>query len=37
MVTFDEIYTSEKHTFTGPKTLMLLLNTDQSISILSEL
>jgi murein L,D-transpeptidase YafK len=37
MVTFDEIYTSDKHTFTGPKTLMLLLNTDHSISIVSEL
>ncbi|HEX5709734.1 MAG TPA: L,D-transpeptidase family protein [Sulfuricurvum sp.] len=37
MVTFDEIYTSDKHTFSGPKTLMLLLNTDQSISIVSEL
>jgi murein L,D-transpeptidase YafK len=37
MVTFDEIYTSNNHTFTGPKTLMLLLNTDQSISIVSEI
>ena len=37
MVTFDEIYTSSKHAFTGPKTLMLLLNSDQTISIVSEL
>jgi murein L,D-transpeptidase YafK len=36
MVTFDETYTSDKHNFTGQKTLMLLLNTDHSISILSE-
>ncbi len=36
MVTFDEIYTSEKHNFTGSKILMLLLNTDHSISIVSE-
>jgi murein L,D-transpeptidase YafK len=37
MITFDEIYTSEKYNFSGPKTLMLLLNTDHSISIVSEL
>lgn len=37
MVMFDEIYTSSNHAFTGPKTLMLLLNTDQTISIVSEL
>ena len=36
MVTFDEIYSSEKHNFSGAKTLMLLLNTDNSISIISE-
>lgn len=36
MVTFDEVYTSEKHNFTGSKTLMLLLNSDNSISIVSE-
>jgi murein L,D-transpeptidase YafK len=37
MVTFDEIYTANNHAFTGTKTLMLLLNTDQSISIVAEL
>ncbi len=36
MVTFDEVYTSEKHNFTGQKSLMILLNNDHSISILSE-
>lgn len=36
MVTFDEIYTSEKHNFAGAKILMLLLNSDNSISIISE-
>lgn len=36
MVTFDETYTSDKHNFSGQKTLMLLLNNDQSISIISE-
>ncbi|MDD2828918.1 MAG: L,D-transpeptidase family protein [Sulfuricurvum sp.] len=36
MVTFDEVYTSDKHNFTGPKILMLLLNSDNSISIISE-
>lgn len=36
MVTFDEIYTSDKHNFTGQKALILLLNNDHSISIISE-
>lgn len=36
MVTFDETYTSEKHNFTGQKILMILLNSDNSISIISE-
>ncbi|HEX5623983.1 MAG TPA: L,D-transpeptidase family protein [Sulfuricurvum sp.] len=36
MVTFDEVYTSDRHNFTGKKSLMLLLNTDHSISIISE-
>ncbi|MFA6187998.1 MAG: L,D-transpeptidase family protein [Sulfuricurvum sp.] len=36
MVTFDETYTSDKHNFAGQKVLMLLLNNDQSISIISE-
>lgn len=36
MVTFDEIYTSVSHNFSGQKSLMLLLNGDQSISIISE-
>jgi murein L,D-transpeptidase YafK len=36
MVTFDEVYTSEKHNFSGAKILMLLLNSDNSISIISE-
>lgn len=37
MVTFNETYSSENHRFSGPKILLLLLNTDQSISIVSEL
>jgi murein L,D-transpeptidase YafK len=36
MVTFDETYTSDNHNFSGQKVLMLLLNNDQSISIISE-
>lgn len=36
MVTFDEVYISDKHNFTGSKSLMVLLNNDHSISILSE-
>jgi murein L,D-transpeptidase YafK len=36
MATFDEVYTSDKHNFTGPKILMLILNSDNSISIISE-
>lgn len=36
MVTFDETYVSDRHNFSGQKSLMLLLNNDQSISIISE-
>lgn len=36
MVTFDEIYTSPSHNFTGPKTLITLLNSDHTLSIISE-
>lgn len=36
MVTFDESYSSDNHNFSGQKSLMLLLNNDQSISIISE-
>lgn len=36
MVTFDETYVSDNHNFSGQKVLMLLLNNDQSISIISE-
>lgn len=36
MVSFDETYTSGSHNFSGQKSLMLLLNSDQSISIISE-
>lgn len=36
MVTFDETYTSNNHNFSGQKSLMLLLNSDHTISIISE-
>ncbi|MDP3265280.1 MAG: L,D-transpeptidase family protein [Sulfuricurvum sp.] len=36
MVTFDETYNSDNHNFSGQKALMLLLNNDHSISIISE-
>lgn len=36
MVTFDETYISDNHSFQGSKVLMLTLNSDKTISILSE-
>jgi len=36
MVTFDETYISDNHTFQGSKVLMVTLNTNKTISILSE-
>lgn len=36
MITFDEIYVSDNHTFEGSKSLLIALNTDKSISILTE-
>lgn len=36
LVTFDESYQSDTHRFDGQKSLMIALNTDRSISILSE-
>jgi murein L,D-transpeptidase YafK len=36
LVTFDENYQSNTHHFEGAKSLMVTLNTDKSISILSE-
>lgn len=35
-VTFDQLYLSDNHRFTGKKVLLIRLNNDQSISILTE-
>lgn len=36
MVTFDETYVSDRHTFEGQKSLLVALNSDKSISIITE-
>jgi murein L,D-transpeptidase YafK len=36
LITFEELYQADTHRFNGTKTLMVTLNVDKSISILSE-